>query len=119
LHGAERPADGYPDVEWSGFDGGALNWRDPGLSSLCLTLRCSAEAPSFEPDADVVFVVFNREDREAEAHLPLTPAGQHWIRAIDTAAVNTIDSCEISTITVTVAGQSVAAFVLKADGAAS
>ena len=119
LHGAERPADDHPDVKWTGFDGGALNWRDPGLSSLCLTLRCSAEAPLFELDSDVVFVVFNRENRQAEVNLPLTPAGQHWIRAVDTAAPATVVSCEIGTITVPVEGKSVVAFVLKDNEAAS
>ena len=46
LHGAKRQQDDLRDVEWTDFGGFSLKWRDPSLSSFCLTLRCSAEAPA-------------------------------------------------------------------------
>ncbi|MGI9364238.1 MAG: glycogen debranching protein GlgX, partial [Rhizobiaceae bacterium] len=61
LHGQVRQVDGLQDVEWSGFDGAPLQWRDSGLSNLCLTLRGSATAPDYAEDGDTVFVVFNRD----------------------------------------------------------
>ena len=116
LHGAARPGDGYPDVKWTNFKGKPLNWRDPGLSNLCLTLRCAAEAPAFEVDGDVVFVVFNRDEATAEVSLPDAPQGQHWVRGIDTANQDGLPVCEIGAKTSVVEGQSVVAFVLKRDG---
>lgn len=113
LHGAERPSDGMSDVEWTDFKGEPLNWRDPTLSSLCLTLRCSAEAPSYEPDADMVFLVFNRENSAANITLPQAPEAQHWVRAIDTAASDEFEFCEIDLKSVIAAGESVLAFVLR------
>ncbi len=113
LHGGLRAADGHPDVEWTDFEGLPLQWRDPGLSCLCLTLRCSSEAPVFEPDSDVVFVVFNRDNTPAEVTLPSAPPKQHWIRGIDTSADDNLPVCEIEKGTVRVAAQSVVALVLK------
>lgn len=115
LHGGTRKSDSMPDVEWTDFDGSPLNWRDPTLSSLCLTLRCSAEAPSYEPDSDMVFIVYNREDANAKITLPAAPKDQHWVRAIDTAADDAFEFCEIDSTFVTALGNSVVAFVLKAN----
>lgn len=113
LHGAGRPSDGSPDVEWTDFDGSPLNWRDAGLSNICLTLRCSAEAPDYEPDSDMVFIVFNRDARDADVILPKAPNGQHWVRAIDTAAADAFEFCETGPDWVIAQGHSVVAFVLK------
>lgn len=116
LHAAARPADGLPDVEWSGFDGHALNWRDPGLSSLCMTLRCSAEATVACADDDTVFVIFNRADAPAQVSLPTPPVGQRWEIGLDTAREG--DRMIVSG-KITVAGPSVVALVLapEASGA--
>ncbi|MEP2641453.1 glycogen debranching protein GlgX [Roseobacter sp.] len=84
LHAARRPSDGLPDVEWSDFDGHALNWRDPGLSSLCVTLRGSAEAPAVAQTDDVAFVVFNRAETAAQVVVPAAPEGRMWVCALDT-----------------------------------
>ncbi|MBL1242234.1 MAG: glycogen debranching enzyme GlgX, partial [OCS116 cluster bacterium] len=92
-------------------------WRDPTLSSLCLTLRCSAEAPSYEPDADMVFIIYNREATDAKIILPKAPENRHWMRAIDTAAEDAFEFCEIDPDAVTALGHSVVAFVLKENGA--
>ncbi|MBW4710126.1 glycogen debranching protein GlgX [Roseobacter sp. YSTF-M11] len=85
LHSGLRPADGLPDVEWTGFDGHPLNWRDPGLSSLCLTLRCSAEAPVQSDSDDTVFIIFNRGEEPARVRLPDAPQGRHWRIGVDTS----------------------------------
>jgi len=87
LHGAERVADGMPDVEWRGFDGGIVDWNAPDLSNVCLLLRHSAEAAVYgDEDADAVFLVFNRKDQPAEVVLPDPPAGTMWQRGLDTSA---------------------------------
>ncbi|MEK6216748.1 MAG: alpha-amylase family glycosyl hydrolase, partial [Boseongicola sp.] len=69
LHGALRPKDGLPDVIWTDFSGAPLQWRDPGLSNFCLTLRNSAESPQSDNECDCVFLIFNRDDRPAEVAL--------------------------------------------------
>jgi glycogen operon protein len=113
LHGGLRASDGHPDVEWTDFDGTPLQWRDPGLSCLCLTLRCSSEAPEFEPDSDVVFVVFNRDDAAAAVKLPKALRNFHWIRGIDTSVESNLPVCEVESGKVLVEAQSVVALVLK------
>ncbi|MGB7242906.1 MAG: glycogen debranching protein GlgX, partial [Sulfitobacter sp.] len=113
LHGAARPQDGHPDVSWTDFNGAKLEWRDPGLANLCLTLRCSAEAPDFEVEGDVVFIVFNRSPEKGHVILPSVPDGQYWVRAIDTDKHDQGAFCELECDDAIVAGQSVVAFVLK------
>jgi glycogen operon protein len=54
------------------------------MANLCLLVRCSAEAPEYDRNGDVVFIVFNAEGRAAKARLPDSPAGKTWLRAIDT-----------------------------------
>ncbi|MCK8463382.1 glycogen debranching protein GlgX [Aliiroseovarius sp. S1339] len=117
LHGAKRASDGLLDVEWTDFDGGPLGWRDPGLSNFCLTVRCSAEAPEYEPDHDLVFIAFNRTDEQLSVNLPKPPNGQHWVRGIDTdtAVQNAYPRPESDTAVI--APQSVVAFVVISDGA--
>jgi isoamylase len=119
LHGHTRAVDGLPDVEWFGFDGTPLQWGDPGLSNLCLVLRCSAEAAICEQDDDTVCLVFNREMSENTVKLPAAPQDRHWIRAIDTAAEQMFALCEIDPDAVILAAHSVAAFVLKEDRSAN
>ncbi len=86
LHGGVRPADGLRDVEWVDFAGTALNWRDPGLSSLCVLYRCSAEAPLAADREDSVFVIFNRAAEPAPVVLPVPPEGWKWMVGLDTTA---------------------------------
>ncbi|MGC3937480.1 glycogen debranching protein GlgX [Roseobacter sp. EG26] len=85
LHSGLRPSDGLPDVEWTGFDGHPLNWRDPGLSNLCMMLRCSAEAALHADADDPVFVIFNRDGKPADVCIPNPPAGRHWVFGLDTS----------------------------------
>jgi len=116
LHGAARTGDGHPDVKWTNFDGQPLQWRDPGLSNLCLTLRCSAEAPPYEDECDAVFLVFNRDATTAEVTLPKAPAGQNWVRGIDTSRNGDLPVGEINAKTARVESQTLVAFVLKQAG---
>ena len=118
LHGAARPQDGNPDVLWTDFEGEPLNWRDPHLSNFCLILRCSAEAPAYVIDSDMVMVVFNRQNADATVKLPDVPDGHHWVRAIDTAAADMFAYCETGPDYAPVQAQSVLALVLKPDAGA-
>ena len=108
LHGVQR-ADGKPDVEWRAFDGSALNWRDPGLSSLCLLLRGCAESHAGCADTEEVLLAFNREALPQTLELPAPEAGAWW-REIDSAAPVQSPQ-EITEATVSVAAFSVAGFV--------
>ena len=117
LHGAKRARDGAQDVEWTDFDGNALEWSDPDLASFCLTLRCSAEAPEYEPDSDVVFIAFNRGAMALPITLPMLPETHHWLRGIDTDTTSQAMFCELETDGALVAAQSVVAFVVKPNGA--
>ena len=116
LHGAARPTDGLADVTWTDFNGEALEWRDPGLANLCLTLRCSAETPAYEPDGDVVFIVFNRSEEEGQVTLPKVRAGTHWQRAIDTDQPEQSADTIRENVTARISGQSVVAFVQVTQG---
>ncbi len=95
LHAGERAFDGETDVLWKTFDGGAVNWRDPGLDGFCLLLRRSAEAPVAEQTDDAVFVAINGGPRPQKIALPATSSGRVWVRSIDTAAPDAADvACE-------------------------
>lgn len=119
LHGGKRAQDGKPDVEWRGFGGQPLAWRDPRLANFCLTLRCSAESPDYAPDGDEVFIVFNRGADQAKVTLPKHPATSRWVRAVDTAFDTGDCPPESNGDTVTVDGQSVVAFALAPVGDAA
>ncbi|WP_298961272.1 glycogen debranching protein GlgX [uncultured Roseibium sp.] len=111
LHGMTRTTDGRPDVEWRDFDGSALNWRDPGLSSLCLLLRGCAECSAGLQSEDEVLLAFNREPRDLELVLPDCGSGQ-WIWEINSSS--DIQAAEpVVGQSVLVAPQSVAAFTLR------
>lgn len=110
LHGSERASDGLRDVSWTNFDGEPLGWRDPGLANLCLTLRTNADAPAYQPAGDAVFIVFNRDDEQANVTLPITSDGHTWVREIDTDQGEYSDGGGV----VSIAGQSLVAFALRA-----
>ena len=115
LHAATRKGDGLPDVEWTDFNGESLQWRDPGLSNLCLTLRMAASDPEATHNDDTVYIVFNRDDEDTEVKLPALPSGRHWVRAVDTAATDIFAVCEVDPRSMTVARNSVVAAVAMAD----
>ncbi|RMF33483.1 MAG: glycogen debranching enzyme GlgX [Alphaproteobacteria bacterium] len=114
LHGAAREIDGLPDVEWTGFDGRPLDWRDPGLSAIGLILRRSADAPAEESVGDWVFAAFNREARPRRLSLPATPGGWRWLRVLDTAS-ETEDAPVPMPRDVPLAAESVTVFALAPD----
>ena len=115
LHGAKRQQDNMPDVEWTDFAGFPLQWRDPGLSSFCLTLRCSAEAPAKQKDNDVVFLAFNRSNVAAHVILPKHPKGYHWVRAVDTAQHVQYPRRESRAESAEISGSSILALILEPD----
>ncbi len=114
LHGANREADGLPDVEWTDFSGGPLHWRDPGLSNFCVTLRCSAGTPQ-ATDPDTVFVAFNRSGHAFDVSLPGMKPGHRWVRSIDTSQPRPDAEGMTETATARVAAGSVAAFSCQQD----
>ncbi|MDU9006096.1 glycogen debranching protein GlgX [Sedimentitalea todarodis] len=117
LHGAKRPHDGLLDVEWSDFSGGPVQWRDPRLANVCLTLRCSADAPDYESGLDTVFVAFNRSDDDLSVVLPDAPPGMIWVREIETSkAAQTI--MPVGEDLPVVGARSVSAFVLVSAASA-
>lgn len=110
LHGATRASDGYSDVEWRSFDGGALNWRDPALASLCLHLRGNAESAYDVVGKDEVCIAINREATAQPLVLPDARGGT-WTRAIDTARAH--QAAQIITEPApSVAAHTLSAFVL-------
>ena len=111
LHGAIRPDDKLPDVEWLSFTGAPLEWRDPGLSHFCLLLRSSAEKPSTEADTAPVFLVFNRQEESAEVTLPQAPHDHHWERGIDTEFANFTPTGNVEPGLVSVGARTILAFV--------
>lgn len=111
LHGATRAADGLPDVEWTDFNADALEWRDPHLANFCVILRCSADAPDFEDDDDVVVLVFNRSDTSHTVRLPEAPEGSAWHRALDTSDAEA-SKPPVQGAQADVAAQSLCAFAL-------
>ncbi|MEP4197737.1 MAG: glycogen debranching protein GlgX [Aliishimia sp.] len=77
LHGTTRSFDQKPDVEWRGFDGGALDWDNPDLACLALHLRGATQSPE-------VFLAINRSNAPVDVTLP--DAGHlQWVSKIDTA----------------------------------
>ncbi|WP_298836964.1 glycogen debranching protein GlgX [uncultured Roseobacter sp.] len=86
LHGDTRDTDGLPDISWFDTDAQALNWRDPGLSELCVVLRGSADAPKEADTDDMVHVALINSDGVAEVTLPPLPDGLCWYRGLSTAA---------------------------------
>ena len=116
LHGAIRASDGLPDVSWTNFDGQPLQWRDPGLANLSLTVRCSAQSADYDPDGDEVYIAFNRNLDNKALTLPTPKDGYYWVRAIDTDQADQGALCERKGKDVILAGQSVVAFVQEKNG---
>jgi glycogen operon protein len=119
LHGKLRGSDNLPDVKWTDFQGQPLEWRDAGLSNLCLTVRPSAEVHAWEGDEDTVFIIFNRSGRPAKVRLPDAPQGGQWVLVVDTANPAASPKRERDTQVVKVKGASVVAYSLDIEGASS
>ncbi len=118
LHGRKRAADGLEDVAWRRFDGGPVNWRDPGLKRFCLVLRGSAEAPAHAATDDAVFIVVNGGQAAEDAVLPDPGAGKVWRREIDTGdPARPAEDCAPGAAQA-IAAQSVVAFATTPSGGA-
>ncbi len=118
LHGNLRAPDGLPDVEWFDFKGRALNWRDPGLASLCVQYRCSAEAVLEVENKDTVFVVIHRGAAGAELTLPACPPGTVWTVGVDTARTDQTER-DVPDGCLSIEAEQVVALYLAETGASS
>ncbi|WPZ34292.1 glycogen debranching protein GlgX [Thalassobaculum sp. OXR-137] len=114
LHGRVRAEDGQPDVIWRSFEGGGVNWRDPGLGIFCLRVRGSAEAADPSLIDDDVFLAFNTANRDRPITMPESPQGRSWIRCLDTSAP-TEDERPVRDEE-SVSAESVVIFALNRDG---
>ena len=113
LHGGLRPTDKLPDVEWVAPLGGALQWRDPGLSTVGLLLRGSSEVPNDEATEDALYIVFNRDSEPMQVYLPPLLDGHRWMRVLDTSRYDGFDPApEIAEMT-DVGGECVVAFAQR------
>ncbi len=83
LHGRKREQDGHPDVAWYDASGGALDWHDPHLSTLCVLYRGSAETEMHFAEDDAVFVALSRAKSEIEVMPPELPNGWSWMTGVD------------------------------------
>ena len=117
LHGSLRENNCLPDVEWTDFTGGSLHWRDPGLSNLCLTIRCLAEAAYATSDGDAVSIAFNRSGDAKEVTLATANPGWHRVRGIDSSLVAPDANEAVGAPTELAAKYSVVAFACQPDGA--
>jgi glycogen operon protein len=111
LHGAIRPSDGKPDVEWRAFDGAALDWVNPDLASLCLHLRGNAESVTGRRLTEEVLLAFNRTDTDQRLVLPDSET-RVWSREIDTSIAQQT-SVPVTTRDILVPQHSISAFVLS------
>ena len=86
LHGQELCEDGSVNVEWTNFEGGAVDWDNPRLGGLCLTLgSCTVATANPETTHTPALIIFNRDEGSAEVSLPQTSEAQCWVKQIDTA----------------------------------
>ena len=117
LHGQEVCKNGSPDVEWTDFKGGSVDWENPRLDGLCLSLGCfSAAASACEVGYSQALIVFNRHENSADVLLPEPPETLNWVKQIDTALEHQQRSKPvINTKEVTVAGSSVTVLLLAAN----
>ena len=107
LHGAVRASDDLPDVEWLDFDGRALDWRDPGLSSFGLILRGSGEIAPENQVENTLFILFNRDPDNHVAALPTPTPGFCWRLELDTSAEEAFPKAGPKVGKLTVHGQSI------------
>jgi len=116
LHGRPRETDDFPDVEWQDLNGAPLNWRDPGMSSMCLLIRGAAEAPGGDAENDAVFIVINGEYEDVQVLLPELPNGGNWNRHLDTAQSECVaESCALGSLQ-SIQARSVVAFAQEQKG---
>ncbi|MCY4327237.1 MAG: glycogen debranching enzyme GlgX, partial [Rhodobacteraceae bacterium] len=111
LHGHRHPENSQKDVEWTDLSGRPLQWRDPGLSNFCLTVRYTGA----DEESDEVFIAFNRSAMRQEVTLPLLTGPGSWRRCLDTDQTGTIAGDHAESRLAPIAGDSVVAFVVEGE----
>jgi glycogen operon protein len=81
--GVDLNDDGVPDLTWFGTDGGAPNWTDPELRTLCFQLDAS-EDPS-DRSTTRLFFILHADPAAQWVALPALEPGHGWYRIIDTS----------------------------------
>ncbi|WP_411957034.1 glycogen debranching protein GlgX [Paracoccus homiensis] len=113
LHSQPREQDGLPDLFWRRADGGLMgpeDWANPDLRLLGAEMRMASGTPAYAALPGAVYLVFNAGN-QAKVRLPDTNGqGGQWRRQLDSALEREPD--DACGDTVTVAAESIAAFVL-------
>ncbi|MHC0054494.1 glycogen debranching protein GlgX [Actibacterium sp. D379-3] len=116
LHSHERAIDGKVDLFWHRPDGGAMiraDWQDPDLKILVAEMRTAFNTPDYAAREDAILAVFNAGKPETVV-LPTVPAGQVWVRHIDTAVPEHAPE-PVAEDRITVAEDAVVVLVLEAQ----
>jgi glycogen operon protein len=89
--GADRDADGVPDLSWFGTESGAPDWNGPDARTLCYQLdngeagAAIAGTPTGAAAGSRLFLILNADWRVQFVRLPGLADGMHWHRIIDTS----------------------------------
>jgi glycogen operon protein len=78
--GRDLNADGIPELDWFGPDGGPPAWGDPQARTLCYQLGCGND-----PAGRRLYFILNGHFQSVWSKLPALAPGQGWYRAIDTS----------------------------------
>ena len=112
LHGEQSDHEGLADVEWQDYTADTLDWNDPELSKLCLTIHSatSIASTSVQP-LESVCIVLNRSANSAKLTLPVPPQGQQWKVILDTSLEQQPSVLKSVNISLAVQGDSIQALV--------
>ena len=87
LHSRNRATDGKEDLFWRSAAGQTMrdvDWNNPNFRHVAVEMRTASGTPGYAVLEYAVFVVFNVGDA-LTVTLPEPPAGQRWVRHVDTA----------------------------------
>ena len=87
LHARSRAIDGIEDLFWRRADGQPMqeeDWTNPELRNVSVEMRQASGTPEYAILESALFAVFNI-GAGIDVILPDPPAGQQWVRHIDTA----------------------------------
>jgi isoamylase len=88
LHARNRATDGKEDLFWRHSSGEAMtdaDWANPALRHVAVEMRTASGTPEYAVLEYAIFAVFNVGE-SIQVTLPAPPAGQRWVRHIDTAS---------------------------------
>ncbi len=83
LLGRDLDADGLPDIDWLGCDGGAPAWDDPERRTV--GYRLASGRRDGRPGEDLLYFVLNADWRLRFVRLPEAHDGRRWHRIVDTS----------------------------------